>query len=124
MGKVSEPHVFPKISYVVSIRISKLVSPNIVSTSLRPCLQVDIFCRETGWCRVRVTCISSSGVVIGEENPTTGVDENDMSIALLITYGNFRYFMGGDIERETEGDIAERDLVMDVDMYQADHHGR
>ena len=72
---------------------------------------------------IRVTCISSSGVVIGEENPTTGVDENDMSISLLITYGNFTYFIGGDIEHETEEDITSRDLIMDIDVYQANHHG-
>jgi len=72
---------------------------------------------------IRVTCISSSGVVIGEENPTAGVDENDMSISLLITYGSFRYFIGGDIEHETEEDIASRDLIMDIDVYQANHHG-
>ena len=70
-----------------------------------------------------VTCIAAGGVVLQELNPVTGVDENDMSIALLIQFGNFRYFIGGDIERPTEEKIAVRDLVMDVDVYQADHHG-
>ena len=46
-----------------------------------------------------------------------------MSISLLIQYGNFRYFVGGDIEVHTEKKIAERDLVTDVDVYQANHHG-
>lgn len=72
---------------------------------------------------VHVRCISSSGVVINEDNPTTGVDENDMSISLLITYGSFQYFIGGDVRQETERDIADRDLVLDVDVYQANHHG-
>ena len=70
-----------------------------------------------------VTCIASGGVVLQELNPVTGVDENDMSIALLIQYGDFRYFIGGDIEKPTEEKIAARDLVMDVDVYEADHHG-
>ena len=70
-----------------------------------------------------VTCIATGGVVLQELNPVTGVDENDMSIALLIQYGNFQYFIGGDIEHTTEKKIAERDLVMDVDVYQANHHG-
>lgn len=72
---------------------------------------------------VQVRCISSSGVVIGEENPTTGVDENDMSVSLLLTYGQFRYFIGGDIQEPSESKIADRDLVLDVDVYQANHHG-
>jgi len=46
-----------------------------------------------------------------------------MSIALLIEYGDFKYFIGGDIEHPTEGEIAERDLVMDVDVYHSNHHG-
>jgi Lamin Tail Domain len=46
-----------------------------------------------------------------------------MSISLLITFGQFRYFIGGDIEAPTEQKIADRDLVKDVDVYIADHHG-
>jgi hypothetical protein len=70
-----------------------------------------------------VTCVSHGGVVLGETNPVPGVGENDMSISLLINYGNFRYFVGGDIENHTEKKIAERDLVLDLDVYQSNHHG-
>ena len=70
-----------------------------------------------------VTCISSGGTVIGETSPVTGVDENDMSVSLLVTYGAFRYFIGGDIEQPTEAKIAARDLVTGVTVYVADHHG-
>lgn len=70
-----------------------------------------------------VTCISSGGVVSGEQNPTPGVDENDMSLSLLVTLGTFRYFIGGDIQQTTENKIADRDLVMNVDACEADHHG-
>ena len=72
---------------------------------------------------ITITCISHGGVVLGEINQSTGVHENDMSISLLIKYGNFRYFVGGDIESSTENKIAEKDLVLDVDIYQANHHG-
>jgi len=72
---------------------------------------------------VTATCISKGGVVLSEANPTTGHDENDMSVSLLVEYGSFRYFVGGDIERATERKIANVDVVMDVDVYQANHHG-
>jgi beta-lactamase superfamily II metal-dependent hydrolase len=72
---------------------------------------------------MNVTCISSGGVVSGEQNPTPGVDENDMSLSLLVTLGQFRYFIGGDIQQTTEKKIAERDLVLNVNVYEADHHG-
>jgi hypothetical protein len=45
-----------------------------------------------------------------------------MSIAMLVQYGNFRFFSGGDIENFTEGKIAARHLAMDVDLYKANHH--
>ncbi|MFC1577638.1 lamin tail domain-containing protein [Thermodesulfobacteriota bacterium] len=71
-----------------------------------------------------ITCIAHGGVVLHElDPPETGDDENTMSVALFIQYGDFRYFIGGDIEQTTENKIAERDLVLDVDVYQADHHG-
>lgn len=70
-----------------------------------------------------VTCIASGGVVLGEEDPEPGSTENDLSVALLVQYGGFRYFVGGDIEHVTEEKIAARELVTDVDVYQANHHG-
>jgi L-ascorbate metabolism protein UlaG (beta-lactamase superfamily) len=71
-----------------------------------------------------VTCISSGGVVLGEQDPPQHAgDENDMSISLLIQFGDFHYFVGGDIEIPTEQKIADGDLVLDVDAYQANHHG-
>jgi beta-lactamase superfamily II metal-dependent hydrolase len=71
-----------------------------------------------------VTCISSGGVVLGENDPPQpGGEENDMSIGLLITFRGFRYWVGGDTETPTEVKIAARDLVQDVDVYLAHHHG-
>jgi competence protein ComEC len=71
-----------------------------------------------------VTCLSSGGVVLGENDPPQpGDQENDMSIGLLITFGAFRYWIGGDTENATESKLAARDLVQDVDVYVAHHHG-
>lgn len=72
---------------------------------------------------VTIRVISSGGVVISEEPPTHGVDENDLSVSLLITFAGFDAFYGGDIEAPTEAKIAARDLVTDIDLYQANHHG-
>ena len=46
--------------------------------------------------------------MIGEREPTTGADGNNMGASLLITIGGFRYFVGGGIEQHTEAKIAER----------------
>jgi competence protein ComEC len=71
-----------------------------------------------------VTCTNAGGVVLGENDPPQHAsEENDMSIGLLVTFGGFRYWIGGDTERPTELKLAARDLVRDVDVYVADHHG-
>ena len=70
-----------------------------------------------------VTCIASSGAVMGEQNPALSSDENDNSVALLIQFAGFGYFTGGDIERHTETNIAARHLVVNVDACKASHHG-
>jgi competence protein ComEC len=70
-----------------------------------------------------VTCVASGSVVIGENPIHHGPDENDMSIGLLIQFANFRYFVGGDMHDPTENKLAANDLVMKVDVYQADHLG-
>ncbi len=72
---------------------------------------------------VLVTCVASGGVVLGEQDPEPGKDENDMSVALLVQWRGFHYFVGGDIEHFTEEKIAAHDAVLDVDVYQANHHG-
>ncbi len=71
-----------------------------------------------------VTCMSAGGVVLGENDPPEpGDKENDLSVGLLITFGAFRYWIGGDTENATETKLAARDLVQNVDVYLAHHHG-
>ena len=50
-------------------------------------------------------------------------DENDKSIALLVSYGDFNLFLGGDLGLIPEREITERyDLPQGL-IYVADHHG-
>ena len=72
---------------------------------------------------VTILAISSGGRVVGQTDNSTGVDENDMSVSLLITFAGFTAFFGGDIEAPTEAKIAAFDAVMNVDLYKANHHG-
>ena len=72
---------------------------------------------------VSITAIASGGDVIGRRQPVLGRDENDMSISLLVTFQGFKAFFGGDLESPTEDAIAAADLVRDVDLYKANHHG-
>lgn len=70
-----------------------------------------------------VGCVASGRRVIGDLSATPGSDENDNSVALLIERGEFAYLIGGDTEELTEQQIAAHDIILDVDVYAADHHG-
>jgi competence protein ComEC len=49
--------------------------------------------------------------------------ENDRSVALLVSHNGFNYFLGGDLEREAERRLVMEAAVGDVDVYQVNHHG-
>ncbi|PCI32353.1 MAG: hypothetical protein COB54_07595 [Alphaproteobacteria bacterium] len=72
---------------------------------------------------MKITTISSSGAVLGDNHPLTTDDENDLSASLLIEYGNFSMFVGGDIHSPIEQKIAATNVVKNVDVYQGNHHG-
>lgn len=50
-------------------------------------------------------------------------DPNNSSIALILDYGENSFLFSGDCEEEAERDILENGMNLDVDVYQAGHHG-
>lgn len=50
-------------------------------------------------------------------------DPNNSSIGLILDYGENSFLFSGDCEEEAERDILENGMNLDVDVYQAGHHG-
>ncbi|MFQ5654220.1 MAG: lamin tail domain-containing protein [Planctomycetota bacterium] len=79
---------------------------------------------------VTATCVAVNGAIIGgAQVPVQGTsqEENAVSVALLIAYGDFRLFSAGDL---TGGGFSTADVesvvapqVGDVDVLKACHHG-
>ena len=52
-------------------------------------------------------------------------DSNDYSITMLVRWGNIKFLLSGDAEKEAEEDIVETytRLQLDCDVFKAGHHG-
>lgn len=77
---------------------------------------------------VTITCIGVNGN--GELSPPFDdtYDENDLCVTLLVEYGEFEFFVAGDLSgvnssyyHDIESSVAPE--VGDVDVYRVDHHG-
>jgi competence protein ComEC len=77
---------------------------------------------------VTITCIGVNGN--GELSPPfdDSYDENDLCVTLLVEYGDFEFFVAGDLSgvnsshyHDIESSVAPE--VGDIDVYRVDHHG-
>lgn len=51
-------------------------------------------------------------------------DENANSISFVLTYGETKFFFGGDMTQEGETEIREKDYELgNIDVYKVSHHG-
>ena len=79
---------------------------------------------------VSLKCIANDGAVLGQlGTPIKANSENDLSNAWLVTFGEFKYFTGGDCGGETSNYtdlktlIATRGIAGKVDALKINHHG-
>ena len=73
----------------------------------------------------KAVCVYRNGKMIGGDIDVS--NENDKSVCLLVTWGDFSYFVGGDVggggssQKDVESAIAP--LIGDVDVLRVNHHG-
>ena len=77
---------------------------------------------------VTVTCLGVNGN--GQLSPPfdTKYDENDLCVALLVEYGDFQFFVAGDLSGVNSSSYHNIETSVgleagDIDVYRVDHHG-
>jgi beta-lactamase superfamily II metal-dependent hydrolase len=85
--------------------------------------------------RLRLHCVAAQrhiegfdgdldAAVPGQEIRKPDLSENARSIAMVLRYGKFDLFLGGDITWNVEYRLAcPKNLVGEIDLYQVTHHG-